>query len=279
LKQKGQDKDSEEETERVGQETYEPTLEEIRDIIHSMKNGKAPGIDTITVELIKSAGEKMEQKIYNLIRKIWQDEQMPKDWEEGIIYPIYKEDDRSVCSNYRGITLLNVTYKIFTSLLHNSLQKITERKIGDYQVRFRTNRFTIDHIHTLRQIMEKGYEYKIELNELLIDFRQAFDTVYRSKMIETLKLMEIPNKLIKLIKMTVQNTRAVVETEHGRTEKFHINTGLRNGDVLSTLLFNLFLEGIIRKLDTKGNISIKLTQLCAYVADLVIIARTPNALD
>jgi len=32
----------------------------------------------------------MEQKIYNLIRKIWQDEQMPKDWEEGIIYPIYK---------------------------------------------------------------------------------------------------------------------------------------------------------------------------------------------
>ena len=41
----------------MGQETYEPTLEEIRDIIHSMKNGKAPGIDT-TVELIKSSGEK-----------------------------------------------------------------------------------------------------------------------------------------------------------------------------------------------------------------------------
>jgi sorting nexin-29 len=127
--------------------------------------------------------------------------------------------------------------------------------------------------------MEKGYEYKIELNELFMDFRKAFDTVYRSKMIETLKLMEIPSKLIKQIKMTVQNTRAVVETEHGRTEKFHINTGLRQGDALSTLLFNLVLEGIIRKLDTRGNISTKLTQLCAYADDLVIIARTPNALD
>ena len=52
---KGQDNESEEETERVGQETYELTLEEIRDIIHNMKYGKAPGIDTITVELIKSA--------------------------------------------------------------------------------------------------------------------------------------------------------------------------------------------------------------------------------
>jgi len=59
----------------------------------------------------------------------------------------------------------------------------------------------------------------------------------------------------------------------------HINTGLRQGDALSTLLFNLVLEGIIRKLDTRGNISAKLTQLCAYVDDLVIIARTPNALD
>jgi hypothetical protein len=73
---------------------------------------------------------------------------MAKDWEEGIIYPIYKKGDRSVSSNYRGITLLNVTYKIFTILLHNRLQKITERKIRDYQAVFRTNRFTLDHIHT-----------------------------------------------------------------------------------------------------------------------------------
>jgi len=46
--------------------------------------------------------------------------------------------------------------------------------------------------------MENGYEYKIELNELFIDFRQTFDTVYRSKMIEILKLMAIPSKLTKL---------------------------------------------------------------------------------
>ena len=160
-----------------------------------MKNGKAPGIDTITVELIKSAGGKMEQKIYNLIRKIWEDEQMPMDWEEGIIYPIYSiQKVRSVCSNYRGITLLNVTYKIFTSLLYDRLQKIAERKIGDYQVRFRTNRSTVDHIHTSRQIMEKSHEYNIELNELFIDFRQAFDTVYRSQIIETLKINGNPKQ-------------------------------------------------------------------------------------
>ena len=65
----------------------------------------------------------------------------------------------------------------------------------------------------------------------------------------------------------MQNTRAVVETEHRRSEKFIISTGLRQGDALSTLLFNLILEGIIRKLDTRGNVSTKLTQLCAYADD------------
>jgi hypothetical protein len=57
-------------------------------------------------------------------------------------------------------------------------------------------------------------------------------------MIEILKLMKIPNKLIRLVKMTVQNTRAVVEIEHERSEKFNINTGLRKGNALSTVLFN-----------------------------------------
>jgi len=98
-------------------------------------------------------------------------------------------------------------------------------------------------------------------------------------MIETLKLMEIPNKLIRLIKMTMENTQAVVELGHGRSEMSGINTELRQGDALSTLLFILVLEGRIRKLDTRGNISTKLTQLCAYVDDLVITARTPNALN
>ena len=92
---------------------------------------------------------------------------------------------------------------------------------------------------------------------MFIDFRQAFDTVHRSQMTETLKLMEIPNKLIRLINMTMQNTQAAVETEHGRSEKFGVNTGLRQGDALSTLLLNLVIEGIIRKLDTRGNVSTK----------------------
>ena len=49
------------------QEIYEPTLEEVRDIIRRMENGKAPGIDTVIVELIQSAGKKWNEKDINLM--------------------------------------------------------------------------------------------------------------------------------------------------------------------------------------------------------------------
>jgi hypothetical protein len=57
--------------------------------------------------------------------------------------------------------LLNVTYKIFTKLLNNRLKKFAEREIGNYQAGFRPNRSTIDHIHTLRQIMESVMNIKL----------------------------------------------------------------------------------------------------------------------
>jgi hypothetical protein len=74
------------------------------------------------------------------------------------------------------------------------------------------------------------------------------------------------------------NSRAIVEIYQGRTDVFNINNGLRRGDVLSTILFNLVLEAILLKIDLKGNISARTKQLRAYADDVVIIARMQKAL-
>jgi len=88
---------------------------------------------------------------------------MPEEWEVGIICPLFKKGDRRECSNYRGITLLNVIYKIFACLIYNRLTKYSELTLGEYQAGFRPNRSTIDRIHVVRQILEKCYEFGIEL--------------------------------------------------------------------------------------------------------------------
>jgi hypothetical protein len=75
-----------------------------------------------------------------LILKIWQDEEIPAQWAEGIIAPIHKKGDKLARHNYRPITLLNISYKIFAFLLNNRLVVAIESKVDDCQMGFRSNR-------------------------------------------------------------------------------------------------------------------------------------------
>jgi hypothetical protein len=75
--------------------------------------------------------------------KVWKQEKIRCEWSEGILCPIYKKGDWKQCNNYRGISLLNITYKIFAILLYNRLSKIIEPEIGNYQMGLRPNRYYI----------------------------------------------------------------------------------------------------------------------------------------
>jgi hypothetical protein len=84
-----------------------------------LESNKAAGPDDILTEFVKNGGSPLKQKIYQLRVKIWKQEKIPSEWTEGILCPIYKKGDRKQCNNYRGISLLNITYKIFAVLLYN----------------------------------------------------------------------------------------------------------------------------------------------------------------
>jgi hypothetical protein len=64
-----------------------------------MKLNKAAGSDNTPPELLKHRGRTLKQKLYRLILMIWNNEQVPQQWNEGIICPVYKKDDRLNCNN------------------------------------------------------------------------------------------------------------------------------------------------------------------------------------
>ena len=120
----------------------------------------------------------------------------------------------------------------------------------------------------LRQIYEKSCEFNIEHHTLFIDFKQAFHTVNRGNMIQSMKMLKIPEKIINLVEATLEGCRAEIKLSDGRSESFEIETGLRRGDALSAMLFNIVLEAVLINIDKRGNISTEMSQTCAYADDI-----------
>ena len=101
-----------------------PTLDEVENAIQKLKDYKAPGIDLIQAELIKKASPDFVEYTHQLITTIWTTETIPDDWKWSIICPIHKKGDVTICSNYRGISLPYVAYKI-SNILFNSVMNKT----------------------------------------------------------------------------------------------------------------------------------------------------------
>ena len=135
---------------------------------------------------------------------------MPDDWKVGLIIPIFKKGDKMKCETYRGITLLNVAYKILSTIILERLKEYSEEILGEYQCGFRPQRRTTDQIFVVRQILEKFYAHDIDLHLLFIDFKRAFDSINQKRLLETLVSFGIHKKIERLVRMPLEGAQAKV---------------------------------------------------------------------
>jgi hypothetical protein len=133
---------------------------EVEIAIEKLKRYKSPCTDQNPAELIQvGGGDTLRSEIHKLINCIWNKEELPQQWKESIIVPIYKKSDKTESSNYRGISLLSTSYKILSNILLSRLTPYVDEIIGDHQCEFRRNPSTTDQIFCIRQILEKKWEY------------------------------------------------------------------------------------------------------------------------
>ena len=124
----------------------EPSAFEVELAIEKLKNHKSPGIDQFPAEYFKAGCRTIRCEVHKLIIYIWNKEELPDEWKELIIVPIYKKGDKTDCNNYRGISLLPTTYKVLSNILLSRLIPYAEEVIGDHQCGFQSNRSTTDYI-------------------------------------------------------------------------------------------------------------------------------------
>ena len=180
--------------------------------IERLKTRKAPGIDNVTAEEIKAATEgKGLHIIYQLCQRIWNEEVFPTEWKKAVIVPVYKKKDKLDCNNYRGISLLCHSSKIVTAIIMERIRKRTEEILSEEQAGFRPSRSTIDQIFTLRQLAEKYTDFSKDLFVCYVDFKKAFDSVWRIGLWKVMRRLGYPEKVVRLLESLYRGTFSAVK--------------------------------------------------------------------
>jgi hypothetical protein len=116
---------------------------------------------------------------------------------------------------------------------------------------------------------------------LFIDFKKAYDSIVRKELYQAMKKLKIPNKLIGLTRMTLTDTQNKISADGRLSESFSGKIGVRQGDPLSTMLFNIVLEVVFRdsEIHTQGIVYHRKQQVIAYVDDVALITRSKKELE
>ena len=93
------------------------TIEELNKVLKYAKNRKSCGLDNLPVEIWKFGGNELKIQLLELFNKIIDKNQIPQEWETGMVINIHKKGKKSKFENYRGINVLPTAYKLFANII------------------------------------------------------------------------------------------------------------------------------------------------------------------
>ena len=229
------------------------TDEEIQKGVKSLKNKKAVGMDNILNEEIKATFpvfRNIYKKLFNLILDTGI---FPDIWADGLIVPIFKKKgSKNDPNNYRGITLISCLSKFFTIILNNRLKKVSEKILSEIQAGFRPGYSTLDHIYSLYCIFLLYKRMKKPLYMAFIDYQKAFDTIWRAGLWHKLINQGISGKFLNVIKSMYEKSKSRVFLQGEKSNPFPTETGVKQGEILSPLLFAFYINDLENCLRDQG---------------------------
>ncbi|KAK3561961.1 hypothetical protein QTP86_019076, partial [Hemibagrus guttatus] len=162
------------------------TQAEVTEAVQQLLGGKAPGVDEIRPEYLKSLDVMGLSWLKRLCNIAWRSGTVPLDWVTGVVVPLFKKGDRRVCSNYRGITLLSLPGKVYSRVLERRVRPLVEPRIQEEQCGFRPSRGTLAQLYTLHRVLEGSWEFAQPIHMCFVDLEKAFDCVPRGILWEVL---------------------------------------------------------------------------------------------
>jgi exonuclease III len=258
--------------------------EEMQQAISALSSQKATGEDQVAAELLKELNETNTEILTVAFNKLIETADIPFRWKHARIWSIYKGGDTTKLQNYRPISLCQTTYKLLTKIIQQRLATSAEehRLFSETQTGFRKGNSPHDNVFTLNCIKEEAAFRGKKLHCLKLDLAKAFDSIPHKSIIRTLKHYGYNKRDIKLIKGLYKDSTASVITKYGITGVLPIKRGVKQGDPLSPILFNLVINPLLSYLQStlKGYIMQNGTHISnlTFADDIFLISDTVDKL-
>ena len=157
--------------------------------------------------------------------------EVPKEWVDCTIFPIYKKGSPHDPDNYRWIALLS-TRGISAALTRRLQRVLVPDVVPESQYGYRPSRSTEDLIYVLRQLFEKAWEQNTPMYAIFIDFRKAFNSVDKGLLWEVLSQFEVPLKCLTALRNRtpiwmdgLPTVESSLQSSHPHRSKARINWG------------------------------------------------------
>ena len=260
------------------------TIEEVSYALLKANKGKALGNDQIPLEVINN--QTCTLFLLQLFNFCFTSCTVPQEWSRGIISPILKDvnaDPRDPL-NYRGITITSLVYKIYCSILNHRLSHWIESNniLCDEQNGFRSGRCTIDHVGSLTSIIETRMKKKSDTFVAFIDFSKAYDRINRQLLWYKLSRLGISDQFIHVLKSLYSKVQCTAKINGFITDWFNVSVGLKQGCILSPVLFNAFMDDLVQMIReqkkgvTYGDVNVS---ILLYADDIVLLSNCEEGLQ
>ena len=273
---------------------------EVERALKDSANDKSPGLDGIPTELwkllhqqYKSANEKEKHNFCNIaevLAHVFND--IAKHgitegtgFNDGWMCPIYKKKEADNVANYRPITILNTDYKLFAKIIATRLSDVAPHLIHPDQAGFIRGRSIFDQIEqtstTINYAQLKGINGAI----IALDQEKAYDKVTHPYLWTVLKKLAFPDEMIRTIQTLYSDAKTSVMINGVLSEPFTVSRGVRQGDPISCILFDLAIEPLaanIRNSNIKGieipNLN-ETAKVTLFADDTTVILAENDSLD
>ena len=226
------------------------TPQQLKDVIKSLPNGKAPGPDQIQNEVWKRLRKDIVEDVADAITDILRTGKFPQELRESttVVLRKDKKKDYSLPGSYRPIVLENTISKIVKKIVANRITFEMEKRelIPWNQMGARGKISTLSAIEMLTGTTKTAWAAKHPLVSVLaLDLAGAFDNVSHARLLWVFRRKGYPEWVVQYVQSLLTNRRTRISLSEYDSEWIPTNTGISQGSTLSPVLFLFFIADLL----------------------------------